>query len=276
MTVQDNRVFLTALVLALVALIATDTLAQKRRRGVAGGGKQSQLRSQAAGSFQSFGSGIQGRSQGGVTRLTDQQTEQLLRMREEEKLAHDVYVTLGKSTQLPLFENIASAESRHMAALEQIIRRYAPDVQYPTLPFGKFSVLEYQRLYESFVKSGETSLLDAVMVGAKIEEMDIKDLQRLLTQKPSQDIARVFENLMRGSRNHLRAFSGQIAQLGGTYTSEYLSQREFDQIANSESERGPSVGMDKNDNQSGRRGYQQQGKRKRGSANSNRSGRNKG
>jgi hypothetical protein len=35
------------------------------------------------------------------------QVEQLIRMREEEKLAHDVYVTLAQTSGLQIFNNIA-------------------------------------------------------------------------------------------------------------------------------------------------------------------------
>jgi hypothetical protein len=81
-------------------------------------------------------------------------------------------------------------------------------------------------------------LQDGLKVGLKIEEMDIADLRVAIQQTKNQDIKRVLENLLRGSHNHLRAFSRQLAASGGTYTPTSLSQSDFDQIAGSAQERG--------------------------------------
>jgi hypothetical protein len=52
------------------------------------------------------------------------------------------------------------------------------------------------------------------------------------------DILLVYDNLLRGSRNHLRAFMKTLSQQGGGYTPQYLSQTEFDAIVNSPMETG--------------------------------------
>lgn len=57
--------------------------------------------------------------------LTPAQVGRLVRMREEEKLAHDVYVTLAQSSGLQIFNNIANVESQHMRAVEQHASRYS-------------------------------------------------------------------------------------------------------------------------------------------------------
>ncbi len=76
------------------------------------------------------------------------------------------------------------------------------------------------------------------MVGATIEDLDIKDLQEAAVQTDKQDIIAVYANLERGSRNHMRSFTKNITRLGGTYTPEYISQSEYDAIISSENERG--------------------------------------
>ena len=43
---------------------------------------------------------------------------------------------------------------------------------------------------------------------------------------------------MSGSRNHLRAYVGQIENLGVVYEAQYLSQDEVDAIVDSPIERG--------------------------------------
>ena len=42
-------------------------------------------------------------------------------MREEEKLARDVYTLLGDRYDVRVFDNIARAESRHMAAIKRLL-----------------------------------------------------------------------------------------------------------------------------------------------------------
>jgi hypothetical protein len=49
----------------------------------------------------------------------------------------------------------------------------------------------------------------------------------------------VYDNLLRGSRNHLRAFMKVLVQQGGSYVPQYISQAEFDAIVNSPVETGP-------------------------------------
>jgi len=68
------------------------------------------------------------------------------------------------------------------------------------------------------------------MAGALIEEIDIEDLQTAIDQTDKQDLQRVYENLMSGSENHLRAFVSQIERLVESYEALYLPQEVVDEI----------------------------------------------
>ena len=186
-------------------------------------------------------SGARGYNSIGGT-LTPAQVGQLVRMREEEKLAHDVYVTLAQSSGLQIFNNIANAESQHMRAVEQLASRYSL-VAVANLPVGSFSDPQFQALYNSLVAAGNKSPIAAATVGAKIEEMDIKDLQTLLSQNPPQDVSKVLEHLQRASGQHLRAFTTELKRLGSTYMPEFLSPQEYNSILNSDNERGQGMGQ---------------------------------
>ena len=72
----------------------------------------------------------------------------------------------------------------------------------------------------------------------RFEDMDIFDLQDFLEQTNKTDVTRVLENLMKGSRNHLRAFVGQMELLGETYEARYLDPDEVDAIVDSPREIG--------------------------------------
>jgi hypothetical protein len=175
--------------------------------------------------------------------LTDAEIDGLIQLRQEEKLARDVYLALGEKWGAPIFENIAQSESRHMAAVEGLIVRYGLDDPITDDSPGSFGNEAFSSLYTTLVATGSQSLVDAYRVGAMIEEMDIHDLRSLAADVEHADIARVYENLERGSRNHLRAFDAQIEASGGNpYVAQYLDQLDYDAIADSPLERGNAQG----------------------------------
>jgi len=168
--------------------------------------------------------------------LTSQEIDGLQWMREEEKLAHDVYVTLGGLWGNRVFENVSRAETTHTEAVKTLLDRYGIADPAAGKPIGIFTDPAIQKLYDDLVARGRTSVVDAMAVGAIIEDLDINDLQRRATTTP--DIALVYDELERGSENHLRAFVRNLDRQGASYTPAYISQEEFDSIISSPTERG--------------------------------------
>ncbi len=162
----------------------------------------------------------------------------VLHMREEEKIARDVYRVLGELWGANVFLNITQSEQRHMDSMAMMIDRYRLTDPIVDDTVGVFAAPEFVELYGELIANGERSLMDAYKVGALIEELDIVDLREALEDVRDPVLASVYENLMRGSRNHLRAFARQINNNGGTYEARYLTQDEFDAIANSPHEPG--------------------------------------
>ncbi|MBT3817661.1 MAG: DUF2202 domain-containing protein [Candidatus Magasanikbacteria bacterium] len=173
-----------------------------------------------------------------VELLSEEEKNGLIIMREEEKLAHDVYITLYDKWGVNVFRNIAGSEATHTESIRYLIERYNLVDPVSSEDVGVFTNNEFLELYNALVEKGNNSLVDAFMVGATIEDLDIKDLHEFTEQTNNQDILVVYENLIRGSRNHLRAFSKQINNSGETYTAQYLSQKEIDDILSSSQERG--------------------------------------
>ena len=104
---------------------------------------------------------------------------------------------------------------------------------------GVFVDVSLQGLYDTLVAQGSASLIDALLVGTAIEEIDIIDIQNLVDAlEGNDDIALVYENLMKGSRNHLRAFVRNLEGQGVIYQPQYLSQDVYDAIINSDFEAG--------------------------------------
>ena len=170
--------------------------------------------------------------------LSDAEIWSLTYMYEEEKLARDVYLTLHKSWKIKIFKNIANSEQRHMNALELLLQKYDIPLPIQNDKVGFFSNSKLQQLFHQLVAQGETSPKDAVYVGATIEDLDIYDLKEYYSQADNSDIRTVYQNLMKGSRNHLRAFVRHLNRYGVTYKAQYLSQDEVDEILNSPMERG--------------------------------------
>jgi len=150
-------------------------------------------------------------------------------MREEEKLARDVYQTMADQWQMQIFANIASSEQAHMDQMKCLLDGYGL-ADSATNEVGVFNNEELQNLYQDLISRGTVSLNEALRVGALVEEVDIKDLDVTLNTTQIPEIRLVYENLRSGSENHLQAFVGTLAQLGETYTSQVLEQEAVETI----------------------------------------------
>jgi len=141
-----------------------------------------------------------------VQPATPAEAQSLAFMREEEKLARDVYQKLFEKWNLTTFRNIAASEDRHFNSIGNLLTRYSvADPARDTQP-GIFVDPALTALYSELMAKGELSLKDAVEVGILIEQTDIKDLKTALTATTKVDIQRVYTNLLNGSFQHLEAF----------------------------------------------------------------------
>ncbi|MGR2752315.1 DUF2202 domain-containing protein [Agromyces arachidis] len=124
---------------------------------------------------------------------------------EEEKLAHDVYVTLSERWSLPVFDNIAASEVTHQDLVAPLLE--ARDLDDPrSAEVGEFTDPALQAMYDDLVARGTSSLDEAVAVGVLIEQTDIADLSAAIEGADDEAIVSVMERLLAGSENHLRAF----------------------------------------------------------------------
>lgn len=170
--------------------------------------------------------------------VSDLELKSLLAMREEEKLARDVYNYLAGRWDLRVFSQIAISEGKHMEAIKLLLDKYGiVDPVGEDIP-GQFSRSDFQALYAELTAAGDASLAEALRVGAKIEDMDISDLMTAIAESDSQDILTVFQNLAKGSRNHLRTFVSHLQSLQINYVPQFISQELFDSIIHSDPERG--------------------------------------
>jgi len=87
---------------------------------------------------------------------------------------------------------------------------------------GVFTDLGLRTLYGDLVAQGQVSPAAALRVGATIEDLDIHDLDQALAATDNDDFRTAYQNLQEGSRNHMRAFVGQLEVLGETYVAQYI------------------------------------------------------
>ena len=170
--------------------------------------------------------------------ISEEEKEGLIEMREEEKLARDVYLTLYNKWKLQIFKNIAESEQTHTDSVKYLLDRYGIEDPVKSDEIGKFSNPKFEQLYKDLVEKGSKSEVDALIVGATIEDLDIADLKYWINKTDNEDIKFVYENLMKGSRNHLRAFIRMLNNYGANYSPQYISKEEYEQIINSQMERG--------------------------------------
>ncbi len=170
--------------------------------------------------------------------LSAEEIAGLMYMREEEKLAHDVYVALFNAWGAQVFAHIAESETEHTEAIRRLIVAHGLEDPAANNPPGVFVNTELQALYDALVDRGQTSLIEAIQVGCLIEEKDIQDINAKKAEVMDEpDIVQVYDHLLCGSRNHLRAFNDKLLQQGMTYRATVLSQAEWDAIAYSAMER---------------------------------------
>ncbi len=153
-------------------------------------------------------------------------------LREEEKLARDVYrYAATRYPSMQIFGNIASSEQTHMDKTLAILQKYGLPDPVGTNAEGVFTDTLLQKLYVQLTQKVDLSLVDALQVGATIEDLDIADIRtsQAVTELP-EDIALLYAQLHCGSRNHLRAYVGQINTQGSSYAPQYLTPSYYAEV----------------------------------------------
>ncbi len=152
-------------------------------------------------------------------------------MREEEKLAHDVYIALyGLFGNDDIFYRISLSETTHTEAILALLVKYGIPDPAAGKAAGVFEDPDLQALYDTLIAMGSASHIAALKVGALIEETDIRDINAKKVVTDEADILTVYNNLLCGSQDHLRAFNSQLLALGMVYVPQVITQAMWDSI----------------------------------------------
>lgn len=175
--------------------------------------------------------------------LTEEEEVSLVYMREEEKLARDVYTAMYDLWGLPVFQNIANSEQAHMDSILYLLDQYEVVDPVTGNVAGVFTNPELQKLYDGLVAQGSQSIVEALKVGATIEEIDILDLQAELEMTSNEYIIQVYSNLLAGSKKHLGSFVSTLErQYGDIYSPGHLNQEAYQAIIAGATDRGNGNG----------------------------------
>ena len=142
--------------------------------------------------------------------LSPEEAEGIIYMRQEEKIARDVYTVLGQTWNINVFDRIKVSEQNHMDAVKRLIDRYSLEDPIVSDEVGVFADPVFQQMFDDLVLQGQHSIADAFTVGQNIELQDIEDLEEQLGFVDNPDIIKVYTNLKDGSVRHYNAFLNHI------------------------------------------------------------------
>ena len=155
--------------------------------------------------------------------LTPKEAKALNYMYQEEKLAKDVYYTLGKMYPQVRVFNIYRSEVMHENSIANVMKHYGLSLPVRGDEVGVFTNTKLQNLYNQLIEKGKHSLTDALEVGIMVEVTDVDDLDEFLQTATSPDVIALFKFLRSGSYNHYNGFNRTFQAVTGKSACELMS-----------------------------------------------------
>ena len=174
---------------------------------------------------------------------------------EEEKLARDVYRVLGRRfPELGVFADMEAGQEHSRCAVLELLRKYRVSIPSVNDNVGVFSWGIYGRYfmekYLVLTNQGSVSPLNALYVGAFMEELNIQEITSCpkaivdisngigeasacgMRYTDNPDVLQIYDALLEDARKHLRLLvHGIELQTGeGKYQAQVLQQNEVDEI----------------------------------------------
>lgn len=157
-----------------------------------------------------------------LTPLNQTEINDLKFLREEEKLARDVYLFSFNKYQVSIFDNISQSEQKHMNSVLNLLNRYGIQDS-ASSEIGIFNNPDLQSLYTSLTSQSNISLVEALKVGATIEDLDINDIDDFIRNTTKSDLLNVYNNLTCGSKNHIRSYTSELSSNNVIYEPQFIS-----------------------------------------------------
>lgn len=163
--------------------------------------------------------------------LSEQEINDIIHMRQEEKLARDIYRTLGETYPINQFKNIPLSEQKHTDAMELLLERYNIEdpIKDETI-IWTYKDEKFITLFNELTQQWKNSLIDALRVWAMVEDINMAKLLEVIKNTDNKDIQFVYESVLAQSHNHMIAFVNWLRKEWSIYTPTYISQEYFDTI----------------------------------------------
>jgi hypothetical protein len=165
-----------------------------------------------------------------VLELTAVEQQDLSYLREEEKLARDVYLYNKELYGLNIFGNISSSEQTHMDKVLELLELAGLEDPMKSNSIGEFNNAELAVLYTELTEQSSVSIVEALKVGALIEDLDIDDIEKMITHTSNETVLTLYANLVCGSKNHIRSYTRNLESNGAAYTPQFISNDYYNQI----------------------------------------------
>jgi hypothetical protein len=124
-------------------------------------------------------------------------------IREEVKLARDLYKALAGIWQLDVFKKAVNSKQSLMDAVSYLLKQHGIDE--PEEAACKYANADLRELYSYLIDQGKVSRNNAIDVTILIEQTVIADLNDVILQTNEKDVQKVLTLLMKGSEKHLHA-----------------------------------------------------------------------
>lgn len=145
--------------------------------------------------------------------LTKDQKEMLFFIYQGEKVARDIYITLGNIYKDEnTFSFMQFSGQRHFECTRELCDIYGVETsQIEEESIGRFESVVLQTMYDACIEKGKKSIYDALEVAEFIKSNEIKDLEHASVGMPSH-VVNVYENIKKRNQRHLDVFQAAISR----------------------------------------------------------------
>jgi len=147
---------------------------------------------------------------GSDAELTYLEKEGLYYLREQTKLVRDLFHTFYNMYGTKVYTRIARKEQRHFDRIGLLLEKYQLEDPVVDKSVGIYENPIFEELFHELSTSGSENNLNALYVGAYLEEIVILDLKNALLDTEARDIRRVYEKLLNDAKKQLRLFVRNI------------------------------------------------------------------
>ncbi|UPT78558.1 DUF2202 domain-containing protein [Sulfurovum sp. XGS-02] len=143
--------------------------------------------------------------------LTEEQKDMLFFIYQEEKVARDVYITLGKMYKNEnTFRSMQITEQRHLECAKELCDIYGVDTSsMDESVIGAFESPLLKMLYDAYIEKGKSSLRDALEMAEFIGASDTEMIEHASIGMPN-DVVSVYEKLKKGNMNRPDTYEAVI------------------------------------------------------------------